>query len=171
MSIVEFYSTTQRRDHRYNARWVRTKGKELGDKSYGYCEGGLEKSVGEDCHCQGTRRVRPRYPNLVVILALFPKVDDGLWDLERPLEKSCKLELLDFEHPEGARISFVIMTLPFTECEQAREFSGTHLHMYLERPLNDIMDATFVSAHRRMMVSSTKWPLQTGTISLFGLRT
>lgn len=24
-----------------------------------------------------------------------------LWDLERPLEKSCKLELLDFEHPEG----------------------------------------------------------------------
>jgi len=73
MSIVEFYSTTQRRDHRYNARWVRTKGKELGDKSYGYCEGGLEKSVGEDCRCQGTRRVRRRYPNLVVILALFPK--------------------------------------------------------------------------------------------------
>jgi threonyl-tRNA synthetase len=31
-----------------------------------------------------------------------------LWDLERPLEKSCKLELLDFEHPEGiqrARLS------------------------------------------------------------------
>jgi len=29
------------------------------------------------------------------------KVDGNLWDLERPLEKSCKLELLDFEHPEG----------------------------------------------------------------------
>ena len=29
------------------------------------------------------------------------KVDGELWDLERPLEKSCKLELLDFEHPEG----------------------------------------------------------------------
>lgn len=29
------------------------------------------------------------------------KVDGVLWDLERPLEKSCKLELLDFEHPEG----------------------------------------------------------------------
>ena len=24
-----------------------------------------------------------------------------LWDLERPLEGSCRLELLDFEHPEG----------------------------------------------------------------------
>lgn len=31
-------------------------------------------------------------------------VDGELWDLTRPLEKSCKLELLDFEHPEG-RIS------------------------------------------------------------------
>ena len=29
------------------------------------------------------------------------KVDGELWDLERPLEKSCLLELLDFEHPEG----------------------------------------------------------------------
>jgi len=29
------------------------------------------------------------------------QVDGELWDLERPLEKSCKLELLDFEHPEG----------------------------------------------------------------------
>lgn len=28
-------------------------------------------------------------------------VDGELWDLTRPLEKSCKLELLDFEHPEG----------------------------------------------------------------------
>ena len=28
-------------------------------------------------------------------------MDGELWDLERPLEKSCKLELLDFEHPEG----------------------------------------------------------------------
>ncbi|EEB95983.1 hypothetical protein MPER_04961, partial [Moniliophthora perniciosa FA553] len=30
-------------------------------------------------------------------------VDGELWDLERPLESSCKLELLDFEHPEGRR--------------------------------------------------------------------
>jgi threonyl-tRNA synthetase len=30
-------------------------------------------------------------------------VDGELWDLERPLEKSCKLELLDFNHPEGMR--------------------------------------------------------------------
>ena len=29
-------------------------------------------------------------------------VDGELWDLERPLEKSCKLEFLDFEHPKGA---------------------------------------------------------------------
>jgi len=35
------------------------------------------------------------------------KVDDELWDLERPLEKSVKLELLDFEHPEGVYLSCV----------------------------------------------------------------
>lgn len=28
-------------------------------------------------------------------------VDGELWDLTRPLEKSCKLELIDFEHEEG----------------------------------------------------------------------
>jgi len=29
------------------------------------------------------------------------QVDGELWDLERPLEKSVKIELLDFENPEG----------------------------------------------------------------------
>ena len=32
---------------------------------------------------------------------VIAKVDGQLWDLERPLETSCKLELLDFEHEEG----------------------------------------------------------------------
>jgi threonyl-tRNA synthetase len=35
---------------------------------------------------------------------VIAKVDGELWDLERPLEGSCKLELLDFEHPEGKRV-------------------------------------------------------------------
>lgn len=36
---------------------------------------------------------------------VIAKVDGKeLWDLERPLEKSVNLELLDFEHPEGASI-------------------------------------------------------------------
>ncbi|KAJ1301028.1 hypothetical protein OPQ81_003449 [Rhizoctonia solani] len=35
---------------------------------------------------------------------VIAKVDGNLWDLERPLEKSCSLELLDFEHPEGKRV-------------------------------------------------------------------
>ncbi|KAG9307924.1 hypothetical protein JVU11DRAFT_12894 [Chiua virens] len=36
--------------------------------------------------------------------AVIAKVDDVLWDLDRPLERSCKLEVLDFEHPEGKRV-------------------------------------------------------------------
>ncbi|KAJ7058562.1 hypothetical protein C8F01DRAFT_990680 [Mycena amicta] len=35
---------------------------------------------------------------------VIAKVDGELWDLERPLEASCKLELLDFEHPEGKKV-------------------------------------------------------------------
>ena len=36
---------------------------------------------------------------------IYAQVDGELWDLERPLEKSVKLELLDFEHPEGESLS------------------------------------------------------------------
>ncbi|KIY49829.1 tars protein [Fistulina hepatica ATCC 64428] len=35
---------------------------------------------------------------------VIAKVDGTLWDLERPLEKSCSLELLDFEHTEGKKV-------------------------------------------------------------------
>jgi threonyl-tRNA synthetase len=30
--------------------------------------------------------------------------EETLWDLERPLEKSCKLELLPFDDPEGKKV-------------------------------------------------------------------
>ena len=32
---------------------------------------------------------------------VIAKVNGELWDLERPLECSVSLELLDFEHPDG----------------------------------------------------------------------
>lgn len=32
---------------------------------------------------------------------VIAQVNGDLWDLDRPLEESCKLELLDFEHPKG----------------------------------------------------------------------
>lgn len=35
---------------------------------------------------------------------VISKVDDTLWDLERPLQGDCKLELFDFESPEGKRV-------------------------------------------------------------------
>lgn len=35
---------------------------------------------------------------------VISRVDGELWDLERPFEKSCKLELLDFEHPDGKKV-------------------------------------------------------------------
>jgi threonyl-tRNA synthetase len=35
---------------------------------------------------------------------VISKVDGELWDMDRVLEKSCKLELLDFEHPEGKKV-------------------------------------------------------------------
>ena len=35
---------------------------------------------------------------------VIAKVDGELWDLERPFEEDCRLELLDFEHPEGKKV-------------------------------------------------------------------
>ncbi|KAI9816527.1 MAG: threonyl-tRNA synthetase [Pycnora praestabilis] len=35
---------------------------------------------------------------------VIAQVDGELWDLERPLERDCRLELLDFEHPEGKKV-------------------------------------------------------------------
>jgi threonyl-tRNA synthetase len=32
------------------------------------------------------------------------QVNDELWDLERPLEASCRLQLLDFDDPEGMAV-------------------------------------------------------------------
>lgn len=36
------------------------------------------------------------------------KVDGELWDLERPLEKSVKLQLLKFDDPEGTCVTFAV---------------------------------------------------------------
>jgi threonyl-tRNA synthetase len=38
------------------------------------------------------------------VIARLNDDNNQLWDLERPLEKSCKLELLPFEHEEGKRV-------------------------------------------------------------------
>lgn len=35
---------------------------------------------------------------------IISKVNNALWDLERPLEESCTLEFFDFESPEGKRV-------------------------------------------------------------------
>ena len=35
---------------------------------------------------------------------VISRVDGELWDLTRPLEKSCKLELIDFEDIEGKKV-------------------------------------------------------------------
>lgn len=34
---------------------------------------------------------------------IVARVDGQLWDIERPLEKDCVLELLDFDHPDGKK--------------------------------------------------------------------
>ena len=39
---------------------------------------------------------------------VIAKVNGELWDLERPLEGSVSLELLDFEHPDGLNASLLL---------------------------------------------------------------
>lgn len=38
------------------------------------------------------------------VVARLDKDDEKLWDLDRPLEASCALELLDFDHPVGKTV-------------------------------------------------------------------
>ncbi|KAM6501101.1 hypothetical protein JOM56_004115 [Amanita muscaria] len=56
---------------------------------------------------------------------VIAKVDGALWDLERPLEKSCKLELLDFEHPEGKKVFW--HSSAHVLGEAAEKHYGSHL--------------------------------------------
>jgi len=53
---------------------------------------------------------------------VIAKVNGELWDLERPLEGSVNLELLDFEHPDGS--VFLYPSIPVahdsSESRQAR---------------------------------------------------
>ena len=90
------YSTTPRRDCCHPVRWLRTQGHKLGNKPNGHGKGDFEESIRAYRHCQGTWTYIRMYNNNLGL-----QVDGVLWDLERPLEKPCKLELLDFEHPEG----------------------------------------------------------------------
>ena len=44
--------------------------------------------------------------------AVIAEVDGQLWDLTRPLEKSCKLAILDWDSPNGA---FTLFSFSFFE--------------------------------------------------------
>ena len=94
-------------------------------------------------------------------------MDGELWDLERPLEKSCKLELLDFEHPEGKKKKNtdvfpwkVVYTVYFYIKE--KRFSGILLRMFWERLPRDIMVVIYVSVLQLMMDFFTRWLLRNG---------
>ena len=53
---------------------------------------------------------------------VIAKVNGELWDLERPLEGSVSLELLDFEHPDGLALSYPPISIAYNtrEPRQAR---------------------------------------------------
>jgi hypothetical protein len=44
------------------------------------------------------------------------RVDGQTWDLIRPLEGDCQLELLDFEHPLGKDVRAAVLPLPAFTC-------------------------------------------------------
>ena len=77
----------------------------------------------------------------------FFQVDGELWDLERPLEKSCKLELLDFEHPEGlAPLHHVANLLMIAFHHREKGF----LALFSSRPRRSCGEA--------LRMSSMSWP-------------
>jgi threonyl-tRNA synthetase len=64
---------------------------------------------------------------------VIAKVNGNLWDLNRPLEESCQLELLDFENDEGKRVFWHSSAHVLGEsCE--RHYGG---HLCIGPPLED----------------------------------
>lgn len=54
------------------------------------------------------------------VIARLNGDNEQLWDLERPLEESCKLELLPFEHEEGKRVFWHSSAHILGECSERR---------------------------------------------------
>jgi threonyl-tRNA synthetase len=52
---------------------------------------------------------------------VIARVDGELWDLERPLEGSCKLELLDFNDSEGLHSLLAPRVYPGLTCQLAKK--------------------------------------------------
>ncbi|KAH9842052.1 Threonyl/alanyl tRNA synthetase [Rhodofomes roseus] len=73
------------------------------------------------------------------------KLNGDVWDLERPLEGSCTLELLDFQHPEGKHVFW--HSSAHSLGETAERHYGCHLCIVLPP---------------RTMASSMKWRWKTG---------
>ena len=89
---------------------------------------------------------------------IFSQADGELWDLERPLEKSCKLELLDFEHPEGSSgCPIAVQVSDDYFRSQERRFSGTPQPMFSAKLQNGIMDVICVSGPLQTTDSSMRW--------------
>lgn len=66
-------------------------------------DGSIRKGTSwETCPLDIAKELSKSLADRVVIA----KVDGELYDLERPLEKSVKLQLLDFEDPEGSSLAF-----------------------------------------------------------------
>lgn len=84
------------------------------------------------------------------------QVDGELWDLERPLEKSVKLELLDFENLEG-QLEQTWLSYVLSSCHQEKEFSGTPPPTFLGRLLKGIMVVTSALVPQPTMVFFMRW--------------
>jgi len=90
---------------------------------------------------------------------VIAKVNGELWDLERPLEGSVSLELIDFEHPDGLVLPCASVSVAHDPCEtQESVCSGIHLLMSSVNPQRSTTDVICALVLPRMTVSSMKWP-------------
>jgi TGS domain len=88
---------------------------------------------------------------------VIAKVDGVLWDLERPLEGSVNLELLDFEHPEGPISRFTLLDPKIEQFRQENRYFGTLVHMYSEKLRRSTMVVICASDLLQKMGSSMIW--------------
>ena len=75
---------------------------------------------------------------------IISKVNNILWDLDRPLEEDAVLEFFDFDTPEGLPQFCCSRRGQLLTARQENGFSGTPVRIFLERQLSDITAAISV---------------------------
>jgi len=103
------------------------------------------------------------------VAKVHAKGESVLWDLERPLEEDCKLEILDFNHPEGKQVFWHSVSHHGTATPRCRYLADTRedrAHTALVKLANGCTDVSSREALPPRADSTTTCPYRMTDLSM-----